>query len=641
MYKGARVENRVFANRYRITEKIGTGGMAEVFKAQDETLGRTVAVKTMLPQYASDPTFAARFRQEAQAAANLSSPYIVNIYDWGKDNDTYFIVMEYVRGVDLKTAINQRGAINQRKVAEIGSQVCSALAVAHGYDIIHRDIKPHNIMVQPDGNAKVMDFGIARAGNSQLTQTSSVLGTAHYVSPEQAQGKKLGPQSDLYSLGIVLYEASTGKLPFDAPDAVAVALKQVNELPIPPSEINPGIDPVFEAIIMHALEKNPANRFSSANQMKTALNNYLAGRSVMFDASQTAATSILDAAPTTAVPPMSSQTSVMPGGMAGDYRSPYANNAPKYIRADDERKKKKKWPIVAIIVAIVAVLGIAGALYALTTCGSNKVTVPSVVGMPKSQANTTLVAAGFEVTVKEENSETVATGNVISQDPKGKTNADKGSTVTITVSKGPAEAPKATVPNLSNMTAQQAEAAIVAAGFVAKAGTAEYSETIETDKVVKQDPAANSSVAKGSTVTYVLSKGKEALAIPNVTGMSQSNATNTLKNAGFEVSVTDEYSDSVASGNVVWQDPGSSSTAAKGSTVTICVSKGAKPVEQATVPNLIGMTKSQAEAACSGVGLVCSVASGTTGTVGDQNPTSGTKVEKGSTVQIILDGVAS
>ena len=189
---------RVFNNRYQLTERIGIGGMAEVYRAQDRVLGRLVAVKVMLPQYASDPEFTQRFRQEAAAAANLQSPYIVNVYDWGQDEGIHYMVMEYVRGSDLKTAITQRGAINQRKVAEIGAQVCKALSVAHNQDIIHRDIKPQNIMVQPDGNVKVMDFGIARAKNSMKQQTSAVLGTAHYISPEQAQGKQLTPASDIY-----------------------------------------------------------------------------------------------------------------------------------------------------------------------------------------------------------------------------------------------------------------------------------------------------------------------------------------------------------------------------------------------------------------------------------------------------------
>lgn len=214
--------------------------MATVFRAQDQVLDRTVAVKIMLPQYAGDATFAARFKQEAQAAAGLSSPYIVGVYDWGKDGDTYYIVMEYLRGTDLKSGIKSHGALDPKKVAQIGSQISSALSVAHKHEIIHRDIKPQNIMVLPDGNIKVMDFGIARAKNSHLTQDNNVLGTAHYVSPEQTRGQDLGPTSDIYSLGVVMYECATGRVPFDGDDAISVALKQVNELPIPPSQINSG-----------------------------------------------------------------------------------------------------------------------------------------------------------------------------------------------------------------------------------------------------------------------------------------------------------------------------------------------------------------------------------------------------------------
>ena len=229
------MEQRVLGGRYLLKDKVGTGGMATVYRAQDQVLDRTVAVKIMLPQYAGDATFAARFKQEAQAAAGLSSPYIVGVYDWGKDGDTYYIVMEYLRGTDLKSGIKSHGALDPKKVAQIGSQISSALSVAHKHEIIHRDIKPQNIMVLPDGNIKVMDFGIARAKNSHLTQDNNVLGTAHYVSPEQTRGQDLGPTSDIYSLGVVMYECATGRVPFDGDDAISVALKQVNELPIPPS----------------------------------------------------------------------------------------------------------------------------------------------------------------------------------------------------------------------------------------------------------------------------------------------------------------------------------------------------------------------------------------------------------------------
>ena len=457
---------RVFNGRYRITERIGIGGMAEVYKAQDQTLGRIVAVKVMLPQYAADPEFAARFKQEAASAANLQSPYIVNVYDWGHDDGTYFIVMEYVRGTDLKSAILQRGAINQRKVAEIGSQVCQALSVAHNQDIIHRDVKPQNIMVQPDGNVKVMDFGIARAKNSVKSQTSSVLGTAHYISPEQAQGKELTGASDMYSLGCVLYEAATGQLPFDGPDAVSVAMKQVQEEPLPPSQVKPDISPDLEAIILKAMDKNPYNRFQTARDMKQALDDFLMGRPV----------SIAGAAGGFASAPTSVMGSVP--GMAGEaggtaVMQPIGNDAGmktnSYRGGNDidmgKAKSKKRGPLIAVA-AIAAVAVIAALAFAITGGLGGGDKVPNVIGQTQEAAVQTIEKAGYTVgTVTEDyDAETVA-GRVCKQDPEADSDLEKGGKINIVISKG---VKKGSIPNLSGMTSEQAEKALKDAGLKAQ-----------------------------------------------------------------------------------------------------------------------------------------------------------------------------
>ena len=376
---------RVFNNRYQITERIGIGGMAEVYRAQDNVLGRLVAVKVMLPQYAADQSFTQRFKQEAASAANLQSPYIVNVYDWGQDEGTYYIVMEYVRGSDLKTAINQRGAINQRKVAEIGSQVCQALSVAHGLDIIHRDIKPQNIMVQPDGNVKVMDFGIARAKNSTKEQTSSVLGTAHYISPEQAQGKELTAASDIYSLGIVLYESATGKLPFDGPDAVSVAMKQVQDEPVPPRELNPEIDPSLEAIIMKAMAKNPMDRFATAKEMRSALNDYLAGHPVVLGGGFTSAQTQVMGGVVPPISPMGDGTAVMPavGGQQHNGANSSQNHSYNTNNTVPNKKGKKIAAVVGAVVAVIALIAIAAFALGGNSESKDLIEVPDVPGQTR------------------------------------------------------------------------------------------------------------------------------------------------------------------------------------------------------------------------------------------------------------------
>lgn len=571
--------DRVFNNRYQITERVGLGGMAEVYRAQDTVLGRMVAVKVMLPQYAADPSFAHRFKQEAAAAANLQSPYIVNVYDWGQDEGTYYIVMELVRGSDLKTAINERGSINQRKVAEIGSQVCQALSVAHGLDIVHRDIKPQNIMVQPDGNVKVMDFGIARAKNSVKTQTSSVLGTAHYISPEQAQGKDITAASDIYSLGIVLYESTTGHLPFDGPDAVSVAMKQVNDLPAPAHEFKPDIDPSLEAIIMKAIEKNPADRFATAKDMRLALNDYLAGRPVNLGEDFTSAqTSFLGggvAAPLNPNPP--DGTAVMPA--VGDQYTQLPTSGTKAYRsntADGSSRGKRKAiiSVVAIIVILAVLGGIAYALLAHQGASSaDALTVPNVVNKTLDEAQSTLTSAGFKVDTQETYSDTVDSGKVISQDPQANTHQPKGSKITLTVSKGTQQI---TVPDLSGKSADDVKKLLLANGLTGKAGKGQYSDSVDTGLVVSQNPVAGTKVNKGDEITYNLSLGPEGIQVPNVVGQSKGDAVATINNAGLLVD-TNNYTYQTSDkpeGTVIKQTPNAGETLQKNGLVALTISQG-------------------------------------------------------------------
>ena len=572
---------KVFSGRYQINDRIGIGGMAEVYRAQDNVLGRLVAVKVMLPQYAADPDFTRRFRQEAAAAANLQSPYIVNVYDWGQDDGTYYIVMEFVRGSDLKTAIQQRGAVNQRKAAEIGAQVCQALSVAHGQDIIHRDIKPQNIMVQPDGNVKVMDFGIARAKNSMSDKTSSVLGTAHYISPEQAQGKELTAASDIYSLGVVLYEAVTGQLPFDGPDAVGVALKQVKDYPVPPREINPDVDPALEDIIMTALEKDPAHRFATANDMRLALNDFLAGRAVGGRGVAAARNNFTEAqtrviGPAAGVMAAGDSTQVMPGVNPGANYVPQRNNNFQAPPA----KKSKKGPIIAICV-VLAVALIAGIAFALG--GDKGGAVPNVTKMTQEQAIAELESAGFKVgTINTKYDESVEAGQVISQDPKGGEKREEGTKVNLVISQGTEQV---TVPDFYNMTIEQAQAEAKKYNLTLVQGKSENSSDVEADHILSQSPAAGEKVAKGSSITYVMSLGASSVEVPYVTGYSEDSAMSTLKNAGFKVNVEKQYSETQAAGLVISQNPNGGNKVEDGSTITITVSLGPDPAKQPAKPD--------------------------------------------------------
>jgi len=651
------MSERVLGGRYVVQDKVGTGGMATVYRGLDNVLGRTVAIKTMLPQYAADASFAARFKQEAQAAAALQSPYIVSVYDWGKDGDTYYIIMEYLRGTDLKSGIRKHGALDCKKVAQIGSQIAQALSVAHKHEIIHRDIKPQNIMVQPDGNVKVMDFGIARAKNSHLTADDSVLGTAHYVSPEQTQGKELGPTTDIYSLGIVMYEAATGKVPFDGDDAISVALKQVNEQPKPPSQLNPDVDLSLEAVILKCMQKNPAARFQTAEELYHALRDYLGGR--LQAVNNAAAVVTTPTVLPTIAPASGTQTIARPRidngtgrgtgalgtgslgtGAIGQTNRHASLTATHLAQLEEEKayKRRRRWKRVGIFLVIVALaLMCVGAYRVLAGSGTRE--VPDLVGMTEEAAHTEIDDTAFfkQGQTTREYSDTEEEGTVMDQTPSAGSERSKGTTIDIVVSKGPEEKKSVTVPDLTGMSAAEAATALSSVGLKGKAGETVYSSDVESNKVAAQSPTAGSTAKQGDTVTYQLSKGAESVDVPYVIGMYQDAATQELQSAGFSVEVTSAH-DSSDSGMVI--DQSTTDKAKKGTTVTITVSSGP---QQTSVPSVVWQTQNAAtqtlQASGFSVNVETTASSATKGVVVDQDPASGTYEDDGATVTIyVSDG---
>ncbi|MDZ4655109.1 MAG: Stk1 family PASTA domain-containing Ser/Thr kinase [Coriobacteriia bacterium] len=567
----------VFGRRYRVTERIGSGGMAEVYKAQDEVLGRTVAVKVLHERYAAEPNFVARFRQEAQAAANLQHPNIVNIYDWGREDETYYIVMEYVKGTDLKTIVQQQGPLDPIRAAEYAVQACSALAEAHGYDVIHRDIKPHNIVITPDGAVKVMDFGIARAGNTSMTQTGSVLGTAQYISPEQAQGRPLGPSSDLYSLGITLYELVTGYPPFDADTPVAVALKQVNELAVPVRQVRPEVPSSLEAVIMRALRKDPSERYVSAKEMRTDLKRVVSGEPLGASA-PFAPQRIVD------------ETTVMPAVERADRVRTASNIRP----VPDRRMGLRVWAGVAVLVVI---LGL-GTAFALGAFGNGMIVTPSLVGLTEEEATEELTAA--ELTLGEvttQNDPVVELGKIISQDPESGTKVEKGTVVNIVVSTG---IEQVEMPDLAEMTEGDAIDALKELGLVYERSADEFNTELAEGLVIRTEPAALAMVSKGTRVVLYVSKGTEKVQVPDVTGKTLADATKDLQAAGLKVTSTEEFSDTVPKGRVINQTPDPDVYVDAGSTVKLIVSKGEEII---IVPDVVGMNEADAKAELTSKGL--------------------------------------
>ncbi len=558
--------SKVLAGRYELLERIGEGGMSVVYKAKDKLLNRFVAIKILKPEFIGDHKFIDSFRRESQAAASMSHPNIVNIYDVGKEGNIHYIVMELIEGRALSDVIKEQGPMPYPKVIAISKQIAAALSFAHRNHIIHRDVKPHNIMMTPNGTAKITDFGIAKAVNAAtiVDSTDGIIGSVHYFSPEQARGGYVDEKSDIYSLGIVMYEMLTGNVPFDGDNPVNIALMHINGEMIPPSELVDGIPPALEHIVMKCTDKYPVNRYASADELIEALNNLefigsVVGNSVL----------------------MGQDQRTRPNGPMAetDYNDGEEERFPEEKpRKDKDKGKKKK---LAIVISIIAALAIAlGVCYALGLFGGKEVEAPDFTGKTVTEAEK--IAEKHNVKIKEGDpvvSDEVEVGIIVSQDPEPGDTVKEKSTITVFVSRGPGDSD---VPDVVGQDEESAVSAIEAAGFKCKVTTQASEKSVGT--IISQDPVGGSSAEKGSVVNLVASDGSLARAtMPYLKGKTLSEAESALHNADLNLGSVDyAWSDSYAEGEVMWQQYEAESKLDKNTSVNLQISKGPKPTQPTT-----------------------------------------------------------
>jgi eukaryotic-like serine/threonine-protein kinase len=578
--------------RYRITRRLGSGGMADVYCAEDTQLGREVALKLLHRRFAEDSDFVERFRREASSAAGLQHPNVVQVFDRGEWDGTYYIAMEFLHGRNLKQVVRDHGALDPPLAVDLLIQILKAARFAHRRGIVHRDIKPHNVIVDDEGRAKVTDFGIARAGASDMTETGSIMGTAQYLAPEQAQGHPVDERADLYSTGIVLYELLTGAPPFAAESPVTIALKQVSEEPVAPMQLNPAVSPALDAVVMRALRKDPAARFQDADEFIAALESAMAGRYV-----ETVA-------------------------VAED---------PVAALEEEDRRNWRRIAVIALLLLALAALAV-GAWLLLSP---EKTRVPDVVGKRSGTAVQLLQSRGFEVDVVSIQSDTVPQDRVAGQRPDARTEAEEGSLVTITVSSGPGEE---TVPAVAGMRAGEAADELSEAGFESDRRR-EFSDTVRSGRVIETAPPEGSTVRRGSTVTLVVSRGRERVAVPGVVGQTRAEAERLVRAAELEPAVTEREDADAEPGTVLEQNPGDGTRVAKGTTVDLVVATAPAEVP---VPGVIDATEEDAVEALEDAEFEVNVEDGAAetpeedGIVLEQDPDPDTTLPRGSEVTITV-----
>jgi eukaryotic-like serine/threonine-protein kinase len=580
----------IIDGRYRVLSRVGAGGMADVYLAHDDQLGREVAVKLLHRRFSEDPGFVERFRREAQAAASLQHPNVVSVFDRGEFDGTYYIAMEYLPGRSLKQLIREEAPLEPGRAVDLTVQILKAARFAHRRNVIHRDIKPHNVIVDDNDHAKVTDFGIARAGASEMTETGSIMGTAQYLSPEQAQGHSVSAPSDLYSVAIVLYEMLTGRVPFEGDSAVTIALKHVSETPIPPSQLNPSVSPALDQVVMWALNKDPADRPADADQFIAALEQIrgaVTGPVGEITASMRAVTPGGIVVPgayagvgDTGVYP---RTSLLPAAGSLELYGSAHNlqmSGDKLNRHDDDHDDKHGspiWPWLLSLLVLLLLVGGGVAAYLLTRPG--KVTVPNVIGLTQQVAQARVEAANLNPNPIYEASTSAPSGTVISTIPVGGARLKSGMTVTLTVSTG---AGSVEVPTVVSLPEKQAILQLKQAGLNVQRMIQQQSSDTNKGQAIGTSPEAGASVGRGSGVTLIISSGT---ALPDVTNLTVAQAQQAL--TGFRVTTVPQTSTTATAGTVVSQDPVAGTSVGSGSDVTLTV---AQAPTTAQVPYVIGYT---------------------------------------------------